>query len=56
MRHAYIRGILSLIWLAVAVFSGVSGNFGIAVLYAVVGFAFLYSAYSIWKKNGRGEK
>lgn len=56
MRHAYIRGILSFIWLAVAVFSGISGNLEMALLYAVIGFAFLYSAYSIWKKDGKGEK
>lgn len=58
MRHAYIRGILSIIWLAVAIISRISGNLEMALLYAVIGFAFLYSAYSMWKKetNGKGEK
>lgn len=58
MRHAYIRGILFLIWLVVAMVSGISGNLEMALLYAVIGFAFLYSAYSMWKKekDGKGEK
>lgn len=58
MRHAYIRGILSIIWLAVAIISRISGNLEMALLYAVIGFAFWYSAYSMWKKetNGKGEK
>lgn len=51
MRHFYIRLVLGVIWLNVAFVSAVSGNLLFAALYAILGSAFLYSAYSIWKKN-----
>lgn len=51
MRHVYIRSILALIWLTAAIVSGVSGNLAMAVLYTVMGGVFLYSTYSIWKKE-----
>ncbi len=51
MRHVYIRGILSLIWLAAAVISSVSGNFEMAGLYVILCGVFLYSTYATWKKN-----
>ena len=41
MRHVYIRGIMSLIWLAASVISGLSGKTEMAVLYVVLGAAFL---------------
>lgn len=53
MRHVYIRGILSLIWLAAAIVSGISGNFEMAALYVILGGVFLYSAYAAWKKEGK---
>lgn len=58
MRHVYIRGILALVWLAVAIVSAVSGNPEMTVLYVIMGGVFLYSAYSTWKreKNGKGDK
>lgn len=51
MRHFYIRLVLGVIWLNVAFVSAVSGNLLFAALYAIFGSVFLYSAYSIWKKN-----
>ena len=51
MRHAYIRGILALIWLAAAVVSGLSGNLEWAGLYVLMGAAFGYSAWASWKKT-----
>ena len=58
MRHAYIRGILALIWLVAAVVSGLSGNLEWAGLYVLMGAAFGYSAYASWKKekNNKGER
>lgn len=58
MRHVYMRGIFTFIWLAAAMVCGVSGNPEMAIFYVVIGGVFLYSAYSAWKKekNGRGEK
>lgn len=58
MRHVYIRGILALIWLVVALISGISGNLEMAALYIIIGALFLYSTYSIWKneKKNKGEK
>lgn len=51
MRHIYIRGMVGLIWIAAAIASVVSGNFAMAALYVVLGGAFLYSAYTCWKKE-----
>ncbi len=56
MRHVYVRGILSLIWIVAAVVSGISGNFEMAALYLVLGGVFLYSAYATWKKEKKGDK
>ena len=56
MRHAYIRGILALIWLMAGIFSGVSGALGTAALYILLGLVFAYSAYSLWKKGGDGKE
>ena len=56
MRHFYLRLILGIVWLAAAVVSTVSTNIPFATLYVVLGIVFLWSAYSIWKKekdNGR---
>ena len=50
MRHAYIRGILALIWLVAAVVSGLSGNLEWAGLYVLMGAAFGFSAWASWKK------
>lgn len=56
MRHFYFRLVLGIVWLIAAVVSGVSANIPFAVLYGALGIMFLYSAYSIWKKekNNRG--
>ena len=51
MRHIYIRGSLGLIWLAAAIVCGISGNFPMMGLYLVLAVAFLYSAYTVWKKE-----
>lgn len=51
MRHFYFRLVLGIVWLIAAVVSGVSANIPFAVLYAALGIVFLYSAYSIWKKE-----
>lgn len=57
MRHVYIRGIMSLIWLAAAIVCGVSGSLPVAALYVVLCGVFLYSAYATWKKEkNKGEK
>lgn len=56
MRHFYFRLVLGIVWLIAAVVSGISANIPFAVLYVALGIMFLYSAYSIWKKekNNRG--
>ncbi len=58
MRHVYMRGILSLIWLAAAVISGMSGNLEMTGLYVILGGLFLYSAFAAWKKekDSKGER
>ncbi len=56
MRHVYMRGLIGLIWLAAAIVCGISGSFQMMGLYIILAGAFLYSAYTAWKKenNGRG--
>ena len=51
MRHFYFRLILGIVWLAAAVASAVKANMPFAALYAMLGIVFLWSAYSIWKKE-----
>ncbi|MDE7341939.1 MAG: hypothetical protein K2N80_15530 [Lachnospiraceae bacterium] len=55
MRHIYIRGSLGLIWLVAAIVCGISGNFPMMGLYSGLAGAFLYSAYTIWKKGKDGK-
>lgn len=54
MRHFYFRLILGIVWLAVAVVNAVKTNISFAALYVSLGIVFLWSAYSIWKKDKRG--
>lgn len=58
MRHVYIRGILTLIWFAAALISCISGSLGMTALYILIGALFLYSTYSMLKKEkkNKGEK
>ncbi len=51
MRHFYFRLIFGIVWLAAAVVSVVKVNISLAALYAVLGIVFLWSAYSIRKKE-----
>ena len=51
MRHFYFRLIFGIVWLAAAVVSVVKANISFAALYAVLGIVFLWSAYSIRKKE-----
>lgn len=51
MRHFYFRLIFGIVWLAAAVVSVVKDNISFAALYAVLGIVFLWSAYSIRKKE-----
>ncbi len=59
MRHVYIRGILTLIWLVAALISGISGkSLMAAAFYLLIGGIFLYSTISMWKneKKNKGDK
>ena len=51
MRQFYLRLILGIIWLAAAVVSIVKANIPFAALYFVLGVVFLWSAWTIWKKE-----
>lgn len=51
MHHAYIRGVIGLIWLVAAIVSKQSDNFELTIFYIILGGAFLYSAYAILKKE-----
>ena len=56
MRHFYTRLIFGIVWLAAAVVSVVGANVPFAALYAVLGIVFLWSAYSIWKKEKNNDR
>ncbi len=56
MRHFYFRLIFGIVWLAAAVVSAVKSNLSFAALYVVLGIVFLWSAYSIWKKDKDNER
>ena len=56
MRHFYFRLILGIVWLAAAAVSAVKANISFAALYASLGIVFLWTAYSILKKEKEKEK
>ncbi len=51
MRHFYFRMILGIVFIGCMIFSFVNMKIPFAVLYLVLGIAFLASAYSLWKKD-----
>ena len=51
MRHYYFRLIIGIVWLFCAVLSGITLNIPFLILYIILGVRFLYSAYTIRKKN-----
>lgn len=51
MRHFYFRLILGIIFIGCMIFSFVNMNIPFAILYLVFGGTFLFSAYSLWKKD-----
>ncbi len=56
MRHCYIRLVIGLVWMVAAISCIIRGNLSMTALYGVLGVVFMYTAYSIWKKektNGR---
>lgn len=51
MRHFYFRLIFAIVWLVCAVVGVMNANFSFAVLYALLGIVFGWSAYLVWKKE-----
>lgn len=51
MRHFYIRLILGIIFIGCVIFSFVTANIPFALLSLALAGVYLYSAYSLWKKN-----
>ena len=51
MRHIIIRLIVGIVWLIAAVVCCLQENYPFAGLYALLGIAFLLSAYTGWKKK-----
>ncbi len=51
MKHMLMRLIIGLVWLAAAIISAVTRNVSMVIFYGMMGGAFLYSAYSIWRKR-----
>lgn len=51
MRHFYVRFILGIVFVACMIFSLITMNIPFALLYLALSAAFLFSAYSLWKKE-----
>ena len=51
MRHFYFRLRLGIVFIGCMIFSFVTMNIPVAVLYLDLGIVFLASAYSLWKKD-----
>ncbi len=51
MRHFYFRLILGIVFAACMIFSLIIMNIPFVLLYLVLGAVFLFSAYSLWKKD-----
>lgn len=51
MRHLFFRLILGVVFIGCAVFSFVTLNIPFVLLYLALGVLFLFSAYSLWKKD-----
>lgn len=51
MRHFYFRLILGIVFVCCMIFSVFTMNIPFALLYLVLGGAFLFSAYSLRKKD-----
>lgn len=54
MRHMIFRGVLAVIWAAVAIVCGMKGDMEMAALYAVLGVVFGYTFLTMWKKRKEG--
>ena len=54
MRHCYIRLVIGLVWVVAALSCIVRGNLSMTVLYGALGVVFMYTAYTIWKKEKTG--
>ena len=51
MRHFYFRLILGIVFIVCMIYSFVTMNIPFALLYLFLGGVFLFSAYSLWKKD-----
>lgn len=51
MRHLYFRLILGIVFIYCMIFSIFTMNIPFALMYLVLGGAFLFSAYSLGKKD-----
>ena len=51
MRHFYFRLILGIVFIVCMIYSFVTMNIPFALLYLSLGGVFLFSAYSLWKKD-----
>lgn len=51
MRHSYFRLVFGIIWFVAAIISAMQSNISFAALYVVLGIVFLWSAYSVRKRE-----
>ncbi len=51
MRHFYFRLVLGVVFIICTVYSFITSNTQFVLMYLALGGVFLFSAYSIWKKE-----
>ena len=56
MRHFYLRLLVGMVWLAAAIVSAMKGNMTMLAVGGGAAAGFLYSAYTIWKKEKGGKE
>lgn len=56
MRHIVVRGIMGLVWIGVGVFGLLTGKGESSIFSILIGAAFCYSSFSMWKKSREDNK
>ena len=56
MRHIIVRSILGFVWIIVGIAGLAMGRIENGIFCSVMGVAFLFTAFRMWKKNRQNEK
>ena len=56
MRHIIVRTILGIIWIVVGIIGLIGRRAENGIFCLVMGAAFMFTAFSMWKKNKKEDK